>query len=398
MAKLTINVGATANDRQGDSLRGAFQKINANFSELYTALGLSDDTTLNLGAFEFTGSTMSTTDSSAITIDQAVTVSSNLTVGGDIVPSSDLGANLGSSTNRFKDLFLSGNTITLGNQTISATSTGISTSGTITATSVNVSGSLSNNGQPIETPGIVPPSSAPVQLAISNPFNVGSTGIAIDAENDIVIHATGTGSDVALLADEISIAAPTIGIGQVGATTTFNGSVDFTAATTTGVSVTETDPVVGAINGIVKADGAGNISQAVAGTDYLALDGGALDIQEIDNAKGAASGSALEILTFNAFDINIKTNQFSSDNAFRIDVNTGTDIRHTESSPRIQTQSYGTEFLNGVIKIPVLSSAPSSPADGMIAIADGSGWNPLSNGLQSMVVYLNGGWREIGTE
>ena len=35
-------------------------------------------------------------------------------------------------------------------------------------------------------------------------------------------------------------------------------------------SYTETDPVVGAITGIVKADGAGNISAAVAGTDYLA--------------------------------------------------------------------------------------------------------------------------------
>ena len=35
-------------------------------------------------------------------------------------------------------------------------------------------------------------------------------------------------------------------------------------------SYTETDPVVGAITGIVKADGAGNISASVAGTDYLA--------------------------------------------------------------------------------------------------------------------------------
>ena len=38
-------------------------------------------------------------------------------------------------------------------------------------------------------------------------------------------------------------------------------------------SYTETDPVVGAINGIVKADGAGNISAAVAGTDYSTFDG-----------------------------------------------------------------------------------------------------------------------------
>lgn len=35
-------------------------------------------------------------------------------------------------------------------------------------------------------------------------------------------------------------------------------------------SYTETDPIVGAVNGLVKANGAGTISSAVAGTDYLA--------------------------------------------------------------------------------------------------------------------------------
>ena len=35
---------------------------------------------------------------------------------------------------------------------------------------------------------------------------------------------------------------------------------------------TETDPVVGAVTGIVKADGAGNISAAVSGTDYIATE------------------------------------------------------------------------------------------------------------------------------
>jgi hypothetical protein len=87
MAKQSINVGATANDKTGDSLRAAFQKVNANFTELYTELGLVVDANLNLGAFEFAGSTLSTTDSSAIVIDQAVTVSSDLSVGGDITAS-----------------------------------------------------------------------------------------------------------------------------------------------------------------------------------------------------------------------------------------------------------------------------------------------------------------------
>jgi hypothetical protein len=120
MAKLTVNIGTSANDRTGDNLRTAFNKINTNFDELYTALGL-DDASLNLGAFEFTGSVMTTTDSSAITIDQAVTVSSDLTVGGDVVPSTDFGSNLGSPTKRFKDLYVSSNTIYIGNTTLSVT-------------------------------------------------------------------------------------------------------------------------------------------------------------------------------------------------------------------------------------------------------------------------------------
>ncbi len=36
MAKQNINIGAAANDRRGDSLRAAFQKVNANFTDLYT--------------------------------------------------------------------------------------------------------------------------------------------------------------------------------------------------------------------------------------------------------------------------------------------------------------------------------------------------------------------------
>jgi len=50
------------------------------------------------------------------------------------------------------------------------------------------------------------------------------------------------------------------------------GVVSYTPPDLSGylTSYTETDPVVGAITGLVKADGAGNISAAVAGTDYLA--------------------------------------------------------------------------------------------------------------------------------
>jgi hypothetical protein len=116
MTKQTINVGTDPNDRSGDSLRTAFQKVNANFTELYTALGGSN---ADLGAFEFTGSVMTTTDSTPIVIDQSVTVGSDLTVGGDVVPSVANGGNLGSLAKPFRSLFVSNNTIFLGNVPLS---------------------------------------------------------------------------------------------------------------------------------------------------------------------------------------------------------------------------------------------------------------------------------------
>ena len=71
------------------------------------------------GAIEFSGSTITTNDSSGIVIDQAVNITSDLEVGGDIVPTTNLGGNLGSPAQRFKDIYLSGSTIDLGGVTIS---------------------------------------------------------------------------------------------------------------------------------------------------------------------------------------------------------------------------------------------------------------------------------------
>jgi hypothetical protein len=133
MAKQNINVGTAANDKKGDSLRAAFVKVNANFTELYTELGLVNDVTLSLGAFEFAGSTLSTTDSTAIVIDQATTVTSNLSVGGDILPQTALGGDLGSSTLPWRSLYVSNNTIYIG-----GTAVGVDANGNLTVSGSQV--------------------------------------------------------------------------------------------------------------------------------------------------------------------------------------------------------------------------------------------------------------------
>lgn len=62
-----------------------------------------------------------------------------------------------------------------------------------------------------------------------------------------------------------------------------------------------------------------------------------------------------------------------------------------------QENASATLDINGFAKLAILTAAPASPANGMVAIADGTSWNPLANGKQSMVVYLGGGWRQIAT-
>ena len=104
-----------------------------------------------------------------------------------------------------------------------------------------------------------------------------SGGDAVEV-NSIGGDANITGGSGALQPGNVNIGTTqttlvTIGSGSNNVDFPSGTAVDFSGATVTGLTVTETDPVVGAITGIVKADGAGNISAAVAGTDYSTFDG-----------------------------------------------------------------------------------------------------------------------------
>jgi hypothetical protein len=236
MAKLTVNIGTSANDRTGDNLRTAFNKINQNFDELYTELGLDSDGTLNLGNFVFENNTVRLTnanndDSTAtqIQIAQPVRIESDLTVGGDVVPSTDFGSSLGSSTKRFKDLYLSGNTITLGSETISSDTGKIILSGaveasTLTVTSINatnVTGSFSgavniksrsDGGSNILTEGETMTVDA---LSIKIENGDGARANAGESEIFIKYSHPSLSTEVSALYDSASIGAPVFGGGKV---------------------------------------------------------------------------------------------------------------------------------------------------------------------------------------
>ena len=74
----------------------------------------TDNVTFNSVTGNVITSQIASADSSAIEIQTDVTVLAGLTVGNHIIPSSTETIDLGSATNRFNELFLSGNTIDLG--------------------------------------------------------------------------------------------------------------------------------------------------------------------------------------------------------------------------------------------------------------------------------------------
>jgi len=85
MAKKTINIGTTPNDKSGDPLRVAFSKVNDNFDELYTLVG-SGGGTVDLSA-----------------------------VNQHIIPAVDNTYDLGSSTHSWRSMYVSTNTIYINN-------------------------------------------------------------------------------------------------------------------------------------------------------------------------------------------------------------------------------------------------------------------------------------------
>jgi hypothetical protein len=138
MAQLTINLGTVANDGTGDTLRNAFDKTNQNFTELYNTnvtLSNSIDAVANAileetdpvfvasPAYNLTNLMISHINDAYNWGDHAaagyILYSS---VNNNIIPDISDTYDLGNSENRFKDLYLSGNSLYLGDAVITANS------------------------------------------------------------------------------------------------------------------------------------------------------------------------------------------------------------------------------------------------------------------------------------
>ena len=262
MARQVINVGSTANDGTGDGLRTAYIKCNDNFQELYNttqtpieivngtsniAVAESANVTVSIAGSanvvnfagsitEFTGNADISGDlaiGNSLTITQDVTVGDQLiitgTVGSNIIPDGNNTRDLGSSSARFQDLYLSGSSIVLGDIVLKAGSGNV----------------LDIFGADGTTPGTINPK-------ITN----GTSNIEIPATNGTIDFSVGGTSDV-------------MKITSTGANVT--GYIDATGNITTSANIAGGNIAIGGLTASADVSATGNISGA-----FVIGDGGFL--------------------------------------------------------------------------------------------------------------------------
>ena len=254
MAKQSINIGRSANDKTGDPLRTAFNKINENFTELYGASPFGQQVTISgnqisanesnadlvlsgsgtggvvASAVRIDGTSLSSSDSTQINVNENLDVGGNITASGNITATGDIFAN--------------GN-INLGNASSDQTKVvgvfeadNIQIDGTtITTNTTNGSVTITGNA----TGGVVVENLTINDNTISSPSN-----------SDIVIEPGGTG-DVVLSAlringttlDSSDSSAITLGeaVDITGALTGTSGSFSTTLAVTGATTLTGTTTI-----------------------------------------------------------------------------------------------------------------------------------------------------------
>ena len=285
MAQKIINVGTDANYGDGEPLRSAFIKVNENFTEVYAEI------------LEGRDSNVVGSDSTILVDAENNKINLDGTVKGDIIPDTNVAYDIGSATKRFKDLYLSGNTINLGGTAISVES-----------------GELKLGGVKIPSQTDLDSSIADVT---AGKFSFNITG------DDSTVRTVQSGSNISIK-----------GGANITTASDVDGNITITGPDLSSYLTAETshaDVVVDGdftSSGFMKTDGAGNYSVdsatylsaitlgQVTGVDInnpqdnqvLSYNAGSGDWVNA-NPTGALSGTSIENTGTNSFNlINFKTN------------------------------------------------------------------------------------------
>ena len=270
MAKQTINIGSSANDGTGDPLRTAFNKINANFTELYgntdEANDIVEDTTPQLGG-------------NLDVNNQSITT--NVTNGNVAVAANGTGTiELQSNTNVTGNLTASGNIIANGNINLgNAAGDQVKVTGVFEADQLQIDGTVLTSTV----------TNGPVSIQGNGTGNVNIENVSINqneitasnSNDDLVLSGAGTGSvkagalkfkGTSISSDDSTIVNINEGLVVSGAVTMASTLAVGTNATVSGnLAVTGTSALTGAVTIDSNINITDNVIKTTASNSDLVL-------------------------------------------------------------------------------------------------------------------------------
>lgn len=153
-------------------------------------------------------------------------------------------------------------------------------------------------------------------------------------------------------------------------------------------------------NAITSIASNADLTLLANGTGRVSIEG-VLNVTTVDTGDSSAITFTPAAL-FNS-DVTVENNLTVNNKVYAnefVSTSVGSPEIVTSSNFKIRVSNNEFNFnTSGVFKLPVLTAAPGSPTSGMVAVADGTGWDPLgAAGKEQMVVYLGGAWRAIAQE
>ena len=402
MPKKTIFRGTVANDGTGDNLRFGAEKINDNFTELYTLLG--DGSTLSAGTIVTTTESQTLTNKSidgstntitnipasalafnSITIGDDTSTNFNVELGGSFEIVGGSGINTAITNNRIElstdgSIVTESSTDTLTNKTIAA---GSNTITGLTNTNLSGTAGITNANLANSSIRIGDDSSSNFDVGLGESFEItGGTGVTTAITNNRIELSVGSIPNSSLTNSSLTLGATSVSLGA-------------TAASASNFSLTGSSSVSG--TGTIDLTGAGSKARFdFAGFGSLPAFGsyqGMFAFDSVGNRPYYSSGSGwVRILDENASvsahtDVNLTgiadgyILQWSSgDGRFNVVANSGgaSTLRFSDESSTLGTIALQTETL-GFIGTNGISTS-INPGNKTITIS-GAG---ISSGIASV--------------
>ena len=196
---------------------------------------------------------------------------SNLTVTGNLVPSSNLTYNLGSPTQRWNDLYISGNTIDLNGSTISSGPEGIALTNPLGGTFTVIGTGSSNTASILNgSSSIIIDANSNVNISVdtvSNVVVIASTGLLVNGNANITANLTSGNANLGNLATANYV---NVFYHLQGNTATFTGNLISANANLGNLAIANYVNVAYEVNGNI-ASFIGNLTSANANLGNLAI-------------------------------------------------------------------------------------------------------------------------------